>query len=77
MSTPIEELKKKFARVPNEKLRKLHADSGMSTNELAKAIGIKHYDIMRAEFGRAIPVTNAIKIAKFFGTTVESLWDDK
>lgn len=74
MPTPLPELRRHPGRVPNAQLRRLHADSGMSVRELSKAIGIKQYDFMRAEFGRAIPVRSALRIAHYFNTTVEELW---
>ncbi len=61
-----------------EKLRLLRERHGVSQQQLARYLGFNKSYIGALEHGRKTPtVVLVIKIAKFFGTTVDSLVRDE
>jgi len=56
------------------RFKKLRADSGLSAEQLGKAIGVSNNAIIKWEHGKAIPgIDNLYKIAKYFNVTADYL----
>ena len=55
-------------------LRKLREDAGLGLREAANFIGISPATLSRIETSRDPDVHTAIKVARFYETTVEELW---
>jgi len=57
------------------RLRELRARYGVSQEELARAVGVTRQTIIAIEKGRYLPSLKlALKIARFFGTSVEEVF---
>ncbi|MBN2623880.1 MAG: helix-turn-helix transcriptional regulator [Acidimicrobiales bacterium] len=57
-------------------VRDLRAAKGLSQAELATAVGVSRQTINSIETGRYLPsLPLAIGLARFFGTTVEEVFD--
>ena len=82
--TPAEVLAKKKAKIKRKQrmdtriivfrcyIKEYRERLGLSHTDVANATGLM--DIKHIESGKNIYLTNAMKIAKFFGVTVEELW---
>jgi putative transcriptional regulator len=58
-------------------IRDLRAERGLSQAELAQAVSVSRQTINSIETGRYIPsLPLALALARFFGTTVEAIFDD-
>ena len=60
-------------RVPELRTRK-----GLSQGELAEALGVSRQTVNSIETGRYLPsLPLAFALARFFGTTIENVFDDE
>lgn len=80
--TPAEKLaKNKPARANGRikavwvcRLEEIRTNLGLSTRDVAKAIGSNASNYWRIEQGAETSLTNARKIAAFFGKSIEEIW---
>lgn len=79
-SVPPRKLLRKQASFPGEvrlfncNLNSLREQKGLSLRDVEKHSGISHSTLCRAEAGLRIKLDAALKVARFFETTVEKLW---
>jgi transcriptional regulator with XRE-family HTH domain len=60
-----------------EKLRTLRTQRGLTTRELAKALGITNGSVSNIETGKTKPnIDLAHRVATYFGVTTDDLLDD-
>lgn len=58
-------------------LRSLRQKHGLSLREVAKHSGVSHATLARMEAGHECCLSHAIKVADFFETAVEKIWNTK
>jgi putative transcriptional regulator len=59
-------------------VRALRLDKGMAQGELAQALGVSRQTINSIEKGRYTPsLPLALVLARYFGVTVEEMFDDR
>jgi DNA-binding XRE family transcriptional regulator len=61
-------------RVFAPKLRELREQLNLSIRDVAEAVGLSLSSYWEIEQGGDVCLTNALAIAKFFGVTVEAVW---
>jgi putative transcriptional regulator len=60
------------------KVRALRTERSLAQGQLAQAMGVSRQTINSIENGRYIPsLPLALALARFFGTTVEEMFDDQ
>lgn len=60
------------------KVRALRTERSLAQGQLARAMGVSRQTINSIENGRYIPsLPLALALARFFGTTVEEMFDDQ
>lgn len=60
------------------KVRALRAERSLAQGQLAQAMGVSRQTINSIENGRYVPsLPLALALARFFGTTVEEMFDDQ
>ena len=88
MSSPAEKLSKKlrthtrtvkstrdtFIRWNNLPLQKLRNSLKLTQAEVADAIGVSRPHIANAESGFNVTLSTALRLAKFYGKSVEDIW---
>lgn len=57
-------------------LSNLRIELGLSQDDVAKAVGLSKTTIWETEHGQEILLTNAVKLARFFGRSVEQIWQE-
>lgn len=88
MMTPAEQAAKKKGKKPfrtakgvdaklNCRLREFRDALGLSQREVATGADISYAVICRAEHGMEVWVGTALRIAKFFGKSIEEIWSRK
>ena len=61
-----------------DSLRRLREDRGLTQVQLAKAIGVERYTIIRMEQGQCGPTLMAFaKICQFLKADMQKVWDGK
>lgn len=68
---------KRRPRVHTPRLKERRLALGLTQREVAAGCGVSDPIICEAERGREILLTTALKIARFFGATIEELWPTK
>jgi DNA-binding XRE family transcriptional regulator len=58
-------------------LRSLRQKYGLPLREVAKHSGVSHPTLARMEAGKECCLSHAIRVADFFETTVEKIWNTK
>lgn len=58
-------------------LRSLREKHGLRLREVAKHSGVSHATISRIEGGAECQLSQALKLANFFESTVEKIWEVK
>ncbi len=86
MPSPAEELAAKLTQEGRKRplssrkvrwhchLRRLREKLGLQQQDVARAIGCCNSVVSTAERGHEPVLTNAMKLARFFGKSVEELW---
>lgn len=59
---------------PASRLRALRAALGLTQRDVSVGSGVNNATVADAEAGFEMTLTNALKLAKFFGKPVEELW---
>lgn len=73
-SEVVEKEKKEKVRYFFTTLKQIRGDLGLTGPEVAAAIGISDGGYSRIELGYGISLILAMKIAEFFGKTVDEIW---
>jgi DNA-binding XRE family transcriptional regulator len=58
-------------------LRSLREKHGLTLREVSSHTGVSHPTLARMEIGAECYLSHAIKVANFFETTVEKIWDER
>ncbi len=58
------------------RLRSLRLELGLTQDQVATGSGVNHATVVDAENGRDLYLTTALKLARFFGWSVEALWTE-
>jgi len=69
----ISQLRRKTSN-PRTRIQQLREQANLGLNETADHAGVSHSTLSRIEAGRAPDICSALRIARFFETSVEDLF---
>ena len=83
--TPAEKLAAKRAATPPARkptqpikllcnLKRKRKELGLTLYDVADALGTTHVSVLRAERGEKVCLTTALRLAEFYGVSVNDIW---